>query len=171
MRIYLVGYMASGKTYTGPRLAEALGYNFLDLDEMFENKYRISIQKFFQKYGESAFRPLERELLHSTFQLQQHVISTGGGTACFFDNMQLMNTYGLTVYLKQSTEALFHRLKLSKKPRPLIKDAGEAELRQQIENHLAERIPYYEQARIIVDAAIEIQRLTDIIRMYPGFEA
>lgn len=163
--------MASGKTYTGPRLAEALGYNFLDLDEMFENKYRISIQKFFQKYGEVAFRPLERELLQSTFKLQQHVISTGGGTACFFDNMQMMNTYGLTVYLKQSTEALFQRLKLSKKPRPLIKDAGESGLRQQIENQLAERMPYYEQARIIVDAAIEIQRLTDIIRMYPGFEA
>jgi len=169
MLIYLVGYMASGKTYTGPRLAEALGYGFIDLDEMFENKYRIGIQKFFHKYGESAFRPLERELLHSTFQLVRHVISTGGGTACFFDNMQLMNEHGLTVYLKQSAEALFQRLKLSKKPRPLIKNGRDEELRRQIEDHLAERIPYYEQARIIVDAAIEVPRLTDIIRMYPGF--
>lgn len=84
--------------------------------------------------------------------------------------MQLMNKHGLTVYLKQSAEALFQRLKLSKKPRPLIKDAGEDELRQQIEGHLAERTPYYEQARIIVDAAIEVARLTDIIRMYPYFD-
>ncbi|MGC8865385.1 MAG: shikimate kinase [Bacteroidales bacterium] len=169
MRIYLVGYMASGKTYTGPKLAEALGYGFVDLDEMFEAQYRISIQKFFQKYGEDAFRPLESKLLHSTFQLSNHVISTGGGTACFFDNMELMNQQGLTVYLKQSAEALFQRLRLSRKPRPLIKDAGDEELRKQIENHLNERIPYYEKARIIVDAAIEISKLTDIIRMYPGF--
>lgn len=169
MRIYLVGYMASGKTYTGPRLAEALGYGFVDLDEMFEAQYRISIQRFFHKYGEEAFRPLERKMLHSTFQLNNHVISTGGGTACFFDNMEQMNQQGLTVYLKQSAEALFQRLKLSRKPRPLIKDAGDEELRKQIENHLNERIPYYEKARIIVDAAIEIPKLTEIIRMYPGF--
>ncbi len=169
MRIYLVGYMASGKTYTGPRLAKALGYSFLDLDEAFENKYRIGIQKFFNQYGEAAFRSLERKLLQSTFQLNCYVISTGGGTACFYDNMQLMNQHGLTVYLKQSAEALFQRLKLSKKPRPLIKDEGEEKLRQQIERHLAERTPFYEQARVIVDASIEISRLAELIAMYPDY--
>ncbi|NMD15854.1 MAG: shikimate kinase, partial [Bacteroidales bacterium] len=146
MLIYLVGYMASGKSYTGSRLASKLGIRFIDLDHSIEEKYRISIKNFFLKYGEDQFRIIENQMLHRTFQLADAVIATGGGTACYFDNMEQMNRHGLTIYLKQDAEEVFQRLKRSKKPRPMLSASPDPELKEEILTQLRERVPYYEKA-------------------------
>jgi shikimate kinase len=171
MLIYLVGYMASGKTYTGPRLAQALGYSFIDLDQEIETRYKISIRDFFSKYGEEQFRKAERIMLENTIHLNNIVVSTGGGTACFYDNMALMNASGITVYLRQSAETLVRRLKHSKKPRPLADNNDEEALRTQIIGHLEMRIAYYERAKIIVDThTSDIEKIALLVRMYTGHD-
>ena len=115
MRIFLVGYMGSGKTRTGKLLARAMHYEFMDIDELFEQRYRISIQDFFRKYDEQLFRKLEHQLLSETILRDQVVYSMGGGTPCFYDNMDMLNRFGLTVYIRMPALALFRRLQESKK--------------------------------------------------------
>jgi shikimate kinase len=149
-RVYLVGFMGAGKTTFGKMLASRLGYTFLDLDIAFEEKYKTTVDLFFKKYGEEVFRKLEYELLLSTFELEDHVISTGGGTPCFFDSMEQINKHGVSVYLKMPPKALYDRLVHAKKLRPLVAKKSDSELLEFIEQKLAEREPYYSKADYIV---------------------
>lgn len=87
-RIYLLGFMGSGKSYSAKALSQALNWQYLDLDSMIEDKIQMSIDRFFAKHGEKAFRVIEKDVLHSTKNLTQIVVATGGGTVCFFDNLQ-----------------------------------------------------------------------------------
>ncbi len=141
--VYLIGYMGSGKSTAGKQIARLLGYAFIDLDRAFEETYRISIMDFFDKYDEEAFRLIERKLLQSTFSLQSHVISTGGGTACYSDNIQLINQNGLSVYIQMHQNSLFDRLKNAKRPRPRISDMNDEELMLQIECDMQQREKLY----------------------------
>jgi shikimate kinase len=152
MLIYLIGYMGSGKSSIGPRLARGLGYEFVDIDLTIEEKYKLSIRDFFQKYGEDRFRFVEHQTLIDSFKLENHIIATGGGTPCYFNNMELIKKYGLSVYLQLSIDALHDRLWQSRKPRPLVKDIEPVALRKQIADHLAIREKYYKMADLIVDA-------------------
>ena len=149
-RIYLVGYMGAGKTTVARRLANHLGWEVADTDAMFEEKYRISICDFFNKYDEPLYRKLESEVLKSTADLENVVISTGGGTACYFDNMEWMNQHGLTVFLRISQKAVVDRLVHAKRKRPLAEGKTEAELTEFVNRHYTERLPFYEQAKITV---------------------
>ena len=159
-RIYLVGFMGVGKSTIGKQLAKSLGFEFLDLDKVFEQKYRISISSFFDKYDEDLFRRLEYNALKETFHLNRVVVSTGGGTACFFDAMELMNANGLTVYLEMTMEALFSRLKHARRKRPLVAYKADEELRETIAQKLDERLPFYRQATIAYPALdIDIKQL------------
>ena len=146
MRIYLVGYMYSGKTSVGKRLARQLGYAFVDLDELFEQRYRISIPDFFSRYDEAAFRKLEREVLLSTADTDNCVVSTGGGTPCFHNNMAFIKAHGLSIYLEASEGTVLNRKAKSKKARPVLDALSPDELRTFISKQLAERRPFYEQA-------------------------
>jgi len=141
--VYLIGYMGSGKSTAGKQIARLLGYDFIDLDRAFEETYRISIMDFFEKYDEEAFRLIERKLLQSTFSLQSHVISTGGGTACYSNNMHLINQNGLSVYIQMHQDSLFDRLKNAKRPRPRIADLNDEELKIQIECDMQQRENLY----------------------------
>lgn len=153
MRIYLIGYMASGKSKLGQDLSVSLGFDFLDLDEMFEERYHISILDFFEKYDEQSFRGIERELLHETAGSERVVIATGGGTPCFYDNMSFILNHGLSVYLYWEAECLSERLIQVRRKRPLIKDlTGPAGMVTFIQKHLKEREVYYKQAGYIFDA-------------------
>ena len=149
MRIYLIGYMASGKSNLGRILAGKLGYRFIDLDWLFEERYRISVLDFFEKYDELVFRKIERLLLHETIDLEDVVISTGGGTPCFYDNMDFIRQAGLSVYLLWDVPALVGRLKMVKRKRPLLKDIPPAELEEKVSAQLAQRGFFYNQADIV----------------------
>ena len=149
-RIYLVGYMGAGKTTAAKRLAQRLGWEVADTDTLFEEKYKISVDDFFQKYDEPLYRKLEAEILKSTENLSHTVISTGGGTACYFDNMDWMNRHGLTVFMRISPEAAVDRVIHSRHKRPLARGKSEAELMEYVSWHYASRIPFYEQARLTV---------------------
>jgi len=169
MRIYLLGYMGSGKSTLGRDLAEALGIACIDLDEQFELKYKISIPNFFEKYGETAFRELENKLLADSSGLPDAVISTGGGTPCFKNNMELMNQSGLTVYLSATPELILSRISFSARKRPVFQQMKGENSLQNIEQHLKSRESYYLQASITIDAASpDITELKNLILNYSG---
>ncbi len=150
-RIILVGYMGSGKTTVGRQLALALGISFYDLDWYIEMRYHRSVAQIFRESGEAGFRELERNMLHEVAEFENVVLSCGGGTPCFFDNMQYMNSLGDTVYLKASPEVLAAHLRMARVERPLIKGKTNEELLAYIRESLREREPYYSQAKHILD--------------------
>lgn len=152
MRIYLIGYMFSGKTTVGRKLATKLGFQWLDLDQVFECTFHTTIPIFFKKYGEEAFRKIEQKLLHNTTDLDDVVISTGGGTPCHFDNIQWMNKHGKSVYFDVTVDTLLRRAAVSKKPRPILAGMSEAERSEYIRQQLAQRLPFYQKAQIIFPA-------------------
>lgn len=148
MRVYLIGFMGSGKSRTGKRIASLLGYGFADLDEMVEQEAGMAVSMIFNTYGEEWFREKEREVLHTTAGIDDFVIACGGGTPCFYDNMDFMNKKGITLYLEMGASELASRLKSSGNARPLIRDIPGDELIQWIENKLSGRVEYYELADI-----------------------
>ena len=165
MRIYLIGYMASGKSYVGSLLAEKLGFRFLDLDYLFEERFRINVVDFFEKYDEGVFRKIERSLLHETTGLEDVVISTGGGTPCFFDNMDIIKQAGISIYLCQKVSVLVRRLTTVKRKRPLLKDIPVAELEGKVAAQLTQREFYYNLADIVVNGEdFDLEELYQLIR-------
>lgn len=141
--------MGSGKTTVGKLLAKTLSLEFIDLDAYIENKYRKSIASLFEERGEEMFRRIERHALQDVATFEDVVISTGGGAPCYFDNMELMNRAGTTIYIEASPEELAARLKASKTVRPLIAQKTDEELIPFIREHLAQRECYYNGAHIV----------------------
>lgn len=157
-RIFLIGYMGTGKTTAGRQLAKELNLVFYDLDHYIEARFQKTISQIFEQEGEDRFREIESSMLKEVGEFENVVIATGGGTPCFFDNMSYMNKQGQTIYLKASAEALTKRLincKMNK--RPLIKDKSESELLQFVKENLAKRESSYMQATI----AFETENLID----------
>lgn len=146
-RLFLIGFMAAGKTTLGKALARDLGLQFIDLDHYIENRYCCTVSQLFAERGEEAFRQIEHNLLHEVAEFEDVVISTGGGTPCFFDNMEYMNSMGITVFLNAAVEVIHTRLTIARVQRPLVKGKTADELRQYITSMLAQRLPYYTQAR------------------------
>jgi shikimate kinase len=144
--------MGSGKSTLGQSLADAFGISWLDLDDEFELRYKVSIPAFFEKYGEQAFRELEHKILVDISLMPDLVVSTGGGSPCYHENMILMNQTGITVYLKAMPELLISRIELSARKRPLFQQMQGENFQQKINLHLQSREPYYSQAKIIIDA-------------------
>lgn len=150
MRIFLIGFMGSGKSTLGKKLAHNLGYEFIDLDKYIEEEESRSIQQIFDEDGEDYFRKLERVYLHRIIDDEKIVISTGGGTPCFFDNMEQMNDYGKTIYINMHPKALIPRLQASTQLRPLLKGLEGVELLDYIYKSLREREEYYNRAQFVV---------------------
>lgn len=146
-RILLIGYMGAGKTTLGRALANELGLTFIDLDNFIEERFRKSIGDIFAERGEEEFRRIEQRMLHEVAEFEDVVISTGGGTPCFFDNIDYMNSMGTTVYLDVPVERLFIRLSIARKQRPLIQEKSDEELRNFITEQLAKRAPFYQKAQ------------------------
>ncbi len=151
MLIYLIGYMGCGKTTAGKRLANKLGYEFVDLDSVIETEQNRTISQIFESDGQDAFREIERKTIHQSFNLNNCVIATGGGAPCFFDNIEQMNAHGKTIYIKLSPKALASRLKSAKAERPIIAGKTDTELLGFIEQALGGREPFYSKAQIIVN--------------------
>ena len=146
LRIILVGYMGSGKTTVGKALAEALGLSFYDLDWCVESRYHRTVPQLFAERGEEGFRELERRLLHEVAEFEDIVLACGGGTPCFFDNMDFITSQAQTVYLKATPETLAMHLRMGKVERPLIKGKTPEQLTDYIRESLAQREPFYSRA-------------------------
>ena len=151
MRIYLIGFMGSGKTTFGKKLSRKMGCDFHDIDKMIEGIEGVSVAELFSVRGETYFRKMESDVLHSTIIHKHAVISCGGGTPCYFDNMDWMNEKGVTVYLNVKAERLYGRLKTRKSKRPLIADLNDAQLKDYIFQKLSERETFYLKANMIID--------------------
>jgi len=161
--------MGSGKSTLGRELSEALGISWIDLDKEFEKRYKISIPDFFKKYGENTFRELEHKLLSQISSIPDVVVSTGGGTPCFYGNMLLMNQSGLTIYLIATPELLLSRIGSSAWKRPLFQQMDGTNSLQKITLHLKTRLIFYEKAQLTVDATKpDVQELKNIILSYPS---
>lgn len=154
--VWLIGFMGSGKSTHGARLARSLDYTFTDMDEYITGKAGKSIPEIFSTQGEAAFREMERRAVEELSKLEGIVISTGGGAPCHHDLMDQMNRTGLTVYLRLSPEALADRLKKSKTRRPLIEGKSGDELTAWIRETLTVRETYYGKAQLVLDA-IDLQ--------------
>lgn len=148
MTLFLIGYMASGKSTLGRALARQLGYTFIDLDFYIEQRYRKRIPEIFAELGEEGFRDLEGRMLREAGEFCDTVISCGGGTPCFGDNMDYMLAAGTTIWLDSTVGRICERIKVAKSRRPLLEGKRDDELRQFVETHLAERLPYYRRARL-----------------------
>ena len=151
-RYFLTGYMGAGKTTLGKLVAREMGLSFIDLDHYIENRFHKSVSAIFAERGEAGFRKLERDMLIEVAAFEDVIISTGGGTPCFFDNMELMKQAGTVVYLSTRPEVLFERLRVARAARPVIAGKTDDELLDFIRTNLARREPFYSQATLTFDA-------------------
>lgn len=145
-RIFLIGFMGSGKSTHGKILARKIGYDYMDMDHLIEETAEMSIPAIFQEHGEEVFRKWEHDILLELCKRDRLVVSTGGGAPCHGEMMQIMKKHGSTVYIHLPPEALKDRLLHSPTERPLIKGKSETELLEFISGLLAKREHYYKQA-------------------------
>ena len=150
-RIILVGYMGAGKTTIGKILAKDLGIPFYDLDWYIETRMRKKVKQIFDERGEEGFRVIEKNMLHEVAEFEDVVLACGGGTPCFFDNMEYLVGQGDVVYLRGTPEVLFRHLKMGKGVRPLLLGKNDEELLQYIKENVKKREEYYMKANHIVD--------------------
>lgn len=145
-RLYIVGYMASGKSTLGDALAKRLGWSFIDLDEEVEKKEGRTIARIISEEGESYFRKAEATALKSTALLHHVVIACGGGTPCYRDNMEFMTLHGKTLWLIATPERIAERILDAGDKRPLVAGMDKPTLSDFIVKHIRERQPYYSKA-------------------------
>lgn len=171
MNIFLIGFMGSGKSTLGKKIAKILDLYFVDLDLEIEKEQDMTISQIFQEKGEEAFRKLENDWLNK-FDGENYLISLGGGTPCFNFNMNTINQMGISVYLRMSEDALIKRLLDSKTKRPMIEahKNDREQLQIVINRLLTERETYYNQAKIIFEATnmskSKTEELVKIISTY-----
>lgn len=150
-RIYLIGFMGSGKSTFGKKLAKELALPFIDLDKEVEIKAKCSITDIFKYLGEETFRKMESETLHELSNREEFVMATGGGTPCYFNNIEFINKKGKSIYIELDIQSIYNRLSQAKNIRPTIKDKKEQELMQFIKDKLNEREPIYKQAAVTIN--------------------
>jgi shikimate kinase len=151
MKISLVGYMGSGKTSLGKKLAVKMDLPFIDLDQELEKLQGETVSEMILNRGELFFRKLERQHLEKVLALPEFVLATGGGTPCYYDNMQLINSKSLSFFLRMSVRDLYQNLLAHRRERPLIAHLNDKELQEFIAKHLMERNPIYNRAIFSID--------------------
>jgi shikimate kinase len=152
MKLFLIGFMGSGKSHWGRLLAEKIAHPFFDLDHVITEKEQKSVSQIFSEKGEEYFRVQEKQMLEDL--VEEHpkfIISCGGGTPCFFNNITFMKKYGVVVWLNTDVDVLVQRLLKEKHSRPLLKDIPDDDLKSFIMKKLHGRKLYYQQAHVIVN--------------------
>lgn len=171
-RIIIVGYMGSGKTTVGKALSKEVDIPFYDLDWYIESRMHKTVKQIFDERGEEGFRRIEHNMLHEAAEFENVILSCGGGTPCFFDNMDYMNQQGNTIYLKATPEVLHEHLKMGKTVRPLLLDKTTEEVHEFIEEQLKIREPFYTKAKYTLDVnlmdnyekiKISVQKLRELL--------
>ena len=174
IRIFLIGYMGAGKTTLGKAFARAMGLTFVDLDWYIEERFHKTVGQIFAERGEEGFRELEKRMLHEAGDFEDVVISVGGGTPCFFDNMDYMNQAGETVFLDVDNKVLFRRLKVAKQQRPLLANKTDEELVAFIQEALQKRLPHYTKAKHVFNGEFlenrrqiqqSVERLKELLKL------
>ena len=155
-RVYLTGFMGSGKSSTGPLLARRLSWAFYDLDTLIVDHIGTSIARYFSDHGEAAFRALEHQQLMQTEHVQNAVIATGGGALCNQTNLQWALQHGIVIYLEVSVSRLIVRLKKEQATRPMLQAPDgslldDIAVAQRISGLLYQRTPFYEQAHFTIN--------------------
>ena len=153
-RIILIGYMGSGKTTVGKALSKETGMMFYDLDWYIESRMHKTVAEIFAERGEEGFRKIEYNMLHEVAEFEDVIISCGGGTPCFFDNIDYLNGQGDVCYLKATPEVLYKHLLMGKVERPLIKGKSAEELIAYITEQLAKREEFYSKAHYTLDVSL-----------------
>lgn len=164
MIIYLLGFPGSGKTTHGKKLANKIGFDFVDLDDLIEKSEGREISDIFAKEGEDYFREIENKILKSLSERKNTIIATGGGTPCYFDNMHYLNDSGLTIYIKQGIGCLVNRLRFSKTINPLVEKMNNFELSEFVQEKLDEREVCYLKSHHIVNG--KGLRLNELVKIY-----
>lgn len=164
-RIFLIGFMGSGKSTLGSRLARKIGYVHVDMDHLIEETAEMSIPGIFSEHGETVFRKWEQDILGELCQRERIVVSTGGGAPCHHNLIDVMNQQGTTFYIQLAPEILQERLLRSRTERPLISGKSPGELLEYIRGKLSEREPYYLKAHHVVNGtSLKIEALVTLLR-------
>ena len=150
MKIFIIGFMGSGKTHWGRIWAANNGLDFFDLDELIEKNENRTIAVIFEEQGENYFREKESEMLRRFREKDHFLLACGGGSPCFGDNMKWMNQHGNTVYLSASPQYITENIATEKDKRPLLKNVKPGEILFFIEQKLNERKPFYDQSKFII---------------------
>ncbi|MCY7350202.1 MAG: shikimate kinase [Cytophagaceae bacterium] len=165
--IFLLGMPSSGKSTLGRNLARLLGYEFVDLDKRIETREGLTISELFALRGEDYFRQAESAVLKSLPVQAALVVSTGGGVPCFFDNIAYIKTHGLSVFLDLPPSLLAQRMLHTRKDdRPLYRKTDPEELLTTLEATYEKRLPYYQQADIIVTGETTAEHLLETLRYF-----
>jgi shikimate kinase len=151
MRIFIIGFMGSGKSTWGRMIAEKMGMTFYDLDEMIEKRVNLKINNIFEKKGESYFRKIEAVALRELYVQDNFVLACGGGTPCYYDNMSFINSQGVSVWMNTPRQIMATRLLEEAENRPLIRNLSPSKLQEFIDDKLEERLQYYNQAQLVID--------------------
>jgi shikimate kinase len=166
MKIFVMGMPASGKSYWGKQWAKELKLDFIDLDEKIESTLGKSIPEIFSTSGESFFRETESQVLSELMLLDHFVLSCGGGTPCFGDNLKKMNECGVTVFLNVGLDNLMQNLEKNNQSRPLIESYTSNELTVKLSQILQERLPFYKQSKITLsETELNPNALNDLVRL------
>jgi shikimate kinase len=168
----LIGFMGSGKTHWGKKLSESLQIPFRDLDTVITERENKSVSAIFEREGEEHFRYLEKQVLEDlALHPDDLILSCGGGTPCFFNNIDFMKKHGKVIWLNTSIDVLKNRLAKEKVTRPLIKDIDDDDLIRYITRKLSERKMYYEQAHVMVNEEnLTLPGLLDLLNQNGSYD-
>ena len=164
MKYFLIGFMGSGKSYIGKKICEKINLSHIDLDDYIAKHEHKSISNIFFENGEVYFREIEKQYLSKIINKDNFLLSTGGGTPIYNNNLDLMNLHGLTIYLRYSHKTLYNRLKNSRDKRPLIKDLSNSELKQFIKQELDKREETYNKAKVVIQEDTSINKIIRLLR-------
>ena len=152
MIISLLGYMGSGKSHISKNLSQKINFKLIDLDQKISEQHGISIPEIFQTRGEIYFSKEEKRILEQLLNSEENLIlSLGGGTPVYYDNMNIINEKSKSIFLRASVNTLTNRVLLQKNSRPLISKLEDSDIPEFIAKHLFERNPYYSQAHFSID--------------------
>ena len=164
MKVFLIGYMASGKSTAAKKLAKKLELEAVDLDKEISKTAGKSIPEIFKSEGEKAFRKREQSELRKWLDKDDFVMACGGGTPCFFESMDEMNGVGTTVYLQMTPKAVVDRVLESKEERPILKGLPEEKMLKKVDFQIGKREPFYKRATLIINGVnLDIDDLARLV--------